>query len=151
MNKAIYLDMTLCVGCGACVVACMDERDIYPEKGESALIRVHQIEEGEFPTARIQYVSVACLHCQDCPCVAACPNGAITKDAVSGVVMVDRDRCTGCRNCAMTCPYGIPRYDRDGKMQLCDLCSQRVKAGLEPACVRVCPLGALRFDFVNKV
>jgi len=147
MDKAIHLDMTLCVGCGACVVACMDQNDIYPEKGERALIRVDRIEEGEFPAARVQYVSIACLHCQDSPCVAECPSGAITKDAVSGVVMVDRERCIGCRNCATACPYGIPRYDRDEKMQLCDLCMERVESGLEPACVRVCPLGALRFDF----
>jgi len=150
MNKAIYLNTDLCSGCGACAVACMDENDIYPEKGQPSLRRIYQIEEGEFPNASIQYVSASCMHCQDSPCVIGCPTGAMTRDD-GGAVAVNKELCIGCHSCALACPFGVPRYDQEGKMQKCDLCKERVEADLEPACVRVCPIGALKFDSVNKV
>jgi anaerobic dimethyl sulfoxide reductase subunit B len=151
MHKRIYLDIDSCVGCGACVVACMDQNDIYPEEGQPAWRRIYRIEEGEFPAVTIRHVSLACRHCQESPCMVKCLSGAITKDIKSGALAVDRELCIGCQTCFTACPLHIPAYDRDGKMQLCNLCMGRVEAGLEPACVRICPVGALRFDFVNKV
>jgi Fe-S-cluster-containing dehydrogenase component len=128
----------------------MDENDIYPEKGQPALRRIYRMEEGDFPSAVVRYVSIACMHCQDSPCAAACPSGALDMDAARRVLTVDREQCIGCRSCAAACPYNIPRYDRDEKMWICNLCMERVEAGLDPACVRVCPLGALKFDVINK-
>ncbi|MCL5124627.1 MAG: 4Fe-4S dicluster domain-containing protein [Deltaproteobacteria bacterium] len=151
MNKAIYLDMDLCSGCGACAVACMDQHDIDPEKGQPGLKRIYQIERGEFPNAQIHHVAASCMHCQDSPCLVACPTGAISRDNQTGAIMVNRELCIGCRSCAQACPFGVPRYDNDGKMHKCDLCKERVEAGLEPACVRVCPVEALKFDYPNKV
>ena len=151
MEKAIYLDIDVCAGCGACVVACMDQNDIYPEKGQPALRRIYRIEEGRTPNANIRYVSAACMHCEDSPCVMGCPTGAITKDNRTGAVLVNRDLCIGCHSCALACPFGVPRYDSEEKMQKCRLCVERVEAGLQPACVRVCPTGALRFEPTNKV
>ncbi len=151
MDKAIYLDMRLCSGCGACAVACMDQNDIYPEKGQPAFRRIYRIEEGEFPEARIEYIPAACMHCEDSPCVIGCPTGAIIKDDRTGAVIINKELCIGCHSCALACPFGVPRYDQDEKMQKCDLCMERVEKGLEPACVRVCPMGALKFESANKV
>ena len=150
-DRAIYLDMELCVGCGACAVACMDQNDIYPEKDQPAFRRIYRVEQGEFPDASIQYISVACMHCEDSPCLVGCPTGAITKDECTGAVIVNKELCIGCHSCALACPFGGPRYDQDEKMHKCNLCTDRVEAGLEPACVRVCPMGALTFESANKV
>ena len=151
MEKTIYLDIERCVGCGACAVACMDQNDIYPEKGQLAFRRIYQVEEGQFPNASIHYVSIACLHCEDSPCIIACPTGAITKDKNTKAVIVNQDLCIGCHSCALACPFGVPRYDLEEKMQKCNLCTERVEAGLQPACVRVCPFQALRFEPINKI
>jgi anaerobic dimethyl sulfoxide reductase subunit B len=151
MEKSIYLDIEFCVGCGACIVACMDQNDIYPEKGQPAFRRIYRIEEGQFPEASIQYISAACMHCEDTPCVVGCPTGALTKDDRTGAVMVNKALCIGCHSCALACPFGVPRYDQDEKMQKCNLCVERVEAGLEPACVRVCPTEALKFESANKI
>jgi anaerobic dimethyl sulfoxide reductase subunit B (iron-sulfur subunit) len=151
MDKTIYLDLELCVGCGACAVACMDQNDIYPEKGQPAFRRIYRVEGGEYPNAGIQYISAACVHCEDSPCVIGCPTGAITKDDRTGAIVVNETLCIGCHSCALACPFGVPRYDQDDKMQKCNLCIERVEAGLEPACVRVCPMGALKFDSPNKI
>jgi len=151
MDKAIYLDIELCVGCGACAIACMDQNDIYPEKGQPAFRRIYRIEEGKFPDASIRYLSVACMHCEDSPCVVGCPTGAITKNDRTGAILVKKELCIGCHSCALACPFGVPRYDPDEKMEKCNLCTERVEAGLEPACVRVCPMGALKFESPNKI
>jgi Fe-S-cluster-containing dehydrogenase component len=151
MEKSIYLDISLCAGCGACVVACMDQNDVYPEKGQPALRRVYRVEEGAYPDASILYVSSACMHCADSPCVIGCPTGAIARDNRTGAVLVNKDLCIGCHSCALACPFGVPRYDLEEKMQKCDLCAGRVEAGLQPACVRVCPVRALKFASANSV
>ncbi|MGC8603189.1 MAG: 4Fe-4S dicluster domain-containing protein [Desulfomonilaceae bacterium] len=150
MNKTICVNVDLCVGCGACVVACMDQNDIYPEKGQPAFRRIYQFEDGEFPNAIIRRLSISCMHCTHSPCMIGCPTKAITRDNRTGAVIVNQRLCIGCHTCALACPLGVPRYDEDGKMWKCDLCIERVEAGMEPACVRVCPVGALKFDYVNS-
>lgn len=151
MEKRIFLNLDLCVGCGACTVACMDQNDIFPEKSQPAWRRIYRIEEGAFPDAAIQYISASCMHCQDSPCSFACPTGAITRDMKTGAIQVKKELCIGCHSCALACPFGVPRYDLEEKMKKCNLCIDRVEAGLEPACVRVCPLGALKFESSNRV
>lgn len=151
MEKMIYLDAGLCVGCGACVVACMDQNDIFPEKGQPAFRRIYSVEKGRFPNVVIHYISVACMHCAKSPCLEGCPTGAIVRDKRTNAIVVDTDLCIGCHSCAEACPLGIPRFDSEEKMQKCNLCSERVDAGLLPACVRVCPVGALKFASANEL
>jgi DMSO reductase iron-sulfur subunit len=151
MEKTLYLDIERCVGCGACAVACMDQNDIYPEKGQLSFRRIYQVEEGRYPDAGIYYFSIACLHCEDAPCIIACPTGAITRDKKTDAVIVNRDICIGCHSCALACPFGVPRYDAEEKMHKCNLCTERVETGLPPACVKVCPLQALHFEPINQI
>lgn len=150
-EKALLLNPSLCVGCGACVVACMDQNDIEIDKGPPALRRIYQFEEGRWPEASIQHLSAGCMHCEEAPCLVGCPTGAILKDPATGSVGVNRDLCIGCHSCALACPFGVPRYDGEDKMHKCDRCSLRVAEGLKPACVRVCPFSALSFEDPDTV
>ena len=146
MKKQIILDVDKCVGCGACVVACMDQHDRmfdHPE-GEAPNRRIIAAEIGSYPDASIRYASVACMHCSPAPCVTACPVGCLKKDPQTDLTVFDNTDCIGCHSCAMACPFGAPSFNGKGKMEKCDGCYLRLKYGMEPACVRVCPTGALR-------
>jgi anaerobic dimethyl sulfoxide reductase subunit B (iron-sulfur subunit) len=148
---ALRLDLDRCVGCMACAVACMDQNDLRPTAEPTAWRQVFTVESGTYPEARIQYVSLACMHCEDAPCRAVCPTGAISLDPATRAVTVDPALCIGCHSCSIACPFGVPRFGPDGTMQKCDLCSARVEQGLEPACVRVCPSRALQYGDPNKL
>lgn len=130
-----------CVQCHACELACKSWRNV--ELG----VRwrwVENIWEGKYPDVRSSSKSVACLHCADPACAEACPVGAIEKRRENGVVIVDRDKCTGCRACAEACPYDIPRFGADGTMQKCDMCVFEDDLGPGgPPCVVTCPTRAL--------
>lgn len=144
-QHAFHLDVNRCVGCFACTVACMDQNDL--EVGPDATgawRQVFSLESGSGVEARIRYVSLACMHCEDAPCILACPTGALGREPGTRVVRVDAELCIGCHSCSIACPFGVPRFGKDGIMQKCDLCSARLENGLEPACVRVCPTKALK-------
>ena len=69
--------------------------------------------------------------------------GCLQKDPQTGMTVVDATHCIGCHSCAMACPFGAPKFDREGKIAKCDGCAERIRHGYQPACVRVCPTGAL--------
>ena len=73
----------------------------------------------------------------------ACPVGCLHKDPETGMTVVNPTHCIGCHSCAMACPFGAPKFDPQGKIVKCDGCADRVRRGYPPACVRVCPTGAL--------
>lgn len=167
-----FLEVERCSGCEACVVACMDQNDLEGKRKEDAWRTVIALESAGGSTGRsggrpqgagekageaaaegaaITFVSLACMHCGDAPCLPSCPTGALGRDEAIGSVVVDQSRCMGCRSCAMACPFGVPRFGRNGRMEKCDLCAVRVEYGFEPACVRVCPTKALRFGIENDV
>lgn len=148
VNKKIVFDPELCVGCGACVVACMDQNDtLFDENSENCFPnrRLVRAEFGQYPHAAIRFASVSCRHCADAACVTGCPTGALQKDPVTGATIYNKNLCIGCHSCAMACPFGVPRYDINGKITKCDQCHLRVAAGYEPACVGICQSKALTF------
>jgi anaerobic dimethyl sulfoxide reductase subunit B len=151
MSQAFHLDVDRCSGCFACAVACMDQNDLEVSDEPTAWRQVFPIESGAYPDAHLRYISLACMHCEDAPCLLACPTGAVHRDADTQVVRVEAELCIGCHSCSIACGFGVPRFGTDGKMQKCDLCGERLKYGLEPACVRACPTRALREGSPNKL
>ena len=151
MNQMMFkFDKEKCISCGACAVACMDQNDIDPYE-QRPFRRVYSREQALDGHAVFTNLSIACMHCADAPCVAACPAGCIRKDPETGLTIYDNTDCIGCHSCAMACPFGAPSFASNGKMTKCNGCITRIKHGLEPACVKVCPFGALEMMPVENV
>jgi anaerobic dimethyl sulfoxide reductase subunit B (iron-sulfur subunit) len=136
-------DPQRCIKCYTCELACKQWKGI--AAGTFKLRRVYETTSGTFPQVTRAFHSVACQHCADAPCIAACPPGAISKRDSDGLVMVDAGKCDGCRMCLDACPFDAPAFATDGVMYLCDLCQDRLAAGKNPLCSDVCPTGALRY------
>ena len=144
MKMIIDLDTERCVGCGACSVACMDQNDFEAGQETKPFRVVSTLEQETGGRLVLTGLSMACMHCTDAPCIKACPSGCISKDGQTGFTVYDTTNCIGCHSCAMACPFGAPSFGTDGKMIKCDGCVERVKRGMPPACVKVCPFDALK-------
>ena len=139
-QKAFAQNINECTGCRCCQVACKDKNDL-PIGAFFRKVTDH--EGGEFPAVWVGSLSMSCNHCDEPACVEACPQGALFKEAEFGLVIQDVEKCIACQTCVTACPYGAPHYGGNGKMSKCVGCAERVKYGYEPACVRICPTGAL--------
>ncbi len=157
MQYALYFDASRCTQCLACEVACKSAHDLRPhvqEEPKSTGPRYRQVITVADPIhleAPLQYISLACMNCGSPDCMAVCPTNAIYREDVFGVVLVDRSRCIGCHYCSWACEFGAPQFDRDGLMQKCDLCINRLREGLKPACVESCCSGAIQAGPVEEM
>ncbi|HMM56053.1 MAG TPA: 4Fe-4S dicluster domain-containing protein [Rudaea sp.] len=163
----LVIDLDICVGCHACAVACKEWNDggefgplpdDNPYGAEPLGVwfnRVHSYEVE--PTQKNQpamtvHFPRSCLHCETPDCVTVCPTGASYKRAEDGIVLVDEDKCIGCKLCSWACPYGAREYSEvRGVMQKCTLCVDRIynesfeEVDRQPACVMACPTRARHF------
>lgn len=165
-HYAIVVDLDRCIGCHGCEIACKNENNI--ALGEYWNKVVERGPFGEYPDLEMYFLPTMCQQCQDAPCVNVCPTGASYRDA-DGMVLVDKEKCIGCKSCIMACPYGA-RYYREnedgyfgselneyeavmytampqGRVDKCTFCVDRIDAGgNEPqACVAAYPAGARVF------
>ena len=158
---AKLIDTSKCIGCKACQVACSEWNELRDEVGSNAgtydnpndlsadswtLMRFTEYENPASGNLEWLIRKDGCMHCADPGCLKACPSpGAIVKYA-NGIVDFNQDKCIGCGYCITGCPFDIPRISqKDHKAYKCTLCSDRVAVGLEPACVKTCPTGAIVF------
>jgi anaerobic dimethyl sulfoxide reductase subunit B len=153
---AFYVDLSACIGCKACQMACKDKNDL--EVGR-LYRRVYEVDGGEWvqngpawrSTVFAYYVPLACNHCQKPICVEVCPTQAMTKRE-DGVVLIDAEKCIGCRYCEWACPYGAPQFNEAlGKMTKCNFCVDLIDNGESPACVGACPMRAIEFGALDEL
>lgn len=136
-----------CTQCHGCEIACKTWREL----GYGIHYRrVLNLWKGVYPRVKNVSLSLACLHCVEPACVAACPEGAIAKRVNDGLVLVDPMRCSGCESCAGACAFGVPQFDENGIMQKCDACCGRQSAGTVPPCVDTCPGKALSLIEISR-
>ena len=157
---AKLIDTSKCIGCKACQTACMEWNDLRDEIGTTTGVydnprdltpqswTVMRFSEYENPKGDLEWLirKDGCMHCDDPGCLKACPSpGAIVQYA-NGIVDFHEENCIGCGYCVTGCPFDVPRISkRDNKAYKCTLCSDRVAVGLEPACVKACPTGAITY------
>ncbi|KAB2311602.1 formate dehydrogenase subunit beta [Betaproteobacteria bacterium SCN2] len=160
VKVAKLIDISKCIGCKACQVACMEWNDLRDEVGDNfgvydnprdltdqswTLMRFSEV---EVQAGKLEWLirKDGCMHCADPGCLKACPSpGAIVQYA-NGIVDFHQENCIGCGYCITGCPFDIPRISKkDSKVYKCTLCSDRVAVGMAPACVKTCPTGAIVF------
>ena len=135
MAKALYIDHEKCTGCRLCELVCAVKHDGMSNPARARIKVMKWEQEGI-------YVPISCQQCQDAPCMNICPAKAISRDEELARVMVDYDKCIGCRLCVAVCPFGAMSFNViDRKVFKCDLCDG------DPQCVRFCDRKAV--DFVS--
>lgn len=152
MNRFIVSEPNKCIGCHTCEVACALAHE--PSNSVGALTPANFAPRLKLMLSGSVSTPVTCHHCEDAPCLNSCPSGAIFFNA--GTVQVDQSHCLGCKTCVIACPFGVMEVIvhpvqrnvsgltlADGvkaEAHKCDLCINRDQG---PACVQVCPTGAL--------
>lgn len=152
---AMVIDLRTCLGCQACVAACTQENET-PFWNNDFRTTVRELSWGNYPTLRKVFYSQLCMHCENPPCQEACPTGA-TYRSEEGVVLIDYEKCAGCRACEIACPYGARYFYDESEVRRakdlygstnqhpaphvdkCNFCYPRLKRGDLPACVATCP------------
>ena len=171
----MVIDTKKCVGCMDCVVACKTENDVpdghcrdwitTEVRGEfphlAMEIRSERCNHCDHPPCvtccptgashveefgrLVQITAERCNHCDNPPCVTCCPTGASHVDEFGTMVQITYNTCIGCKACHASCPYDARFVHPDGYADKCTFCVHRVKEGLDPACVSVCPTHCMRF------
>ena len=143
MSLGFYFDMSRCVACKSCQVACKDRFGL--ELAGPITRRVETYEGGTYPNAALYNVSIGCNHCEAPACVENCPTGAMFKSE-DGIVLHDDAVCIGCQTCMGVCPYGAPQWADELELIVkCDTCKPLREAGMNPVCVDSCLMRALDF------
>lgn len=141
----MLIDLSLCIGCNACAVACKQENGV-PENRFNTWIESWDVAVGGL--IKRANLPKLCNHCEDAPCVKVCPTGA-TRRTEEGVVVVDEDKCIGCKYCMAACPFQVRWQADSGEVHKCSFCYHRTSKGMLPACVATCVTRARIFGDLN--
>lgn len=152
MKGVIYVDIGKCLACKTCELSCAVEHSrskvlckaIYECPGPQGRIAVESESGINIP--------LQCRHCEDAPCMKVCPSKAIDRLGNDQPVLINADRCIGCKLCIIACPFGALKMDRSNKAVIkCDMCFERLREGKLPACVAACPSKALKFMTSDEI
>jgi tetrathionate reductase subunit B len=159
--KAFIIDVAKCNGCYSCQISCKDEHvgndwtpyaKPEPDTGQF-WIKIHESTRGTIPKVKMAYLPVLCMHCDNAPCISACKVKVGIYKRHDGLVVINPQKCTGCKNCADACPYGAIFFNEDLNLaQKCTGCAHLLDRGWkEPRCVDICPTGAITFGEESKM
>ncbi len=147
VQYAMVIDLRRCIGCHACTVACKSEFAVPIGKTRSW---VEYVEKGVYPDVSRTFLPRLCNQCSEPACVPVCPTGATYKRKEDGIVVIDADKCIGCKYCLQACPYDARFINPlTGTADKCDFCIHRVEQGIAPACVNTCQGRARIFGDMN--
>ncbi len=168
-SKGVLVDLTRCIGCRGCQVACKawNDRSVNPTVLNGNFTNPPKLNSETFTHISFfewetdkgpvwQFVKSQCMHCKDPACVSACPASALKKTP-EGPVVYYYERCLGCRYCMMACPFHIPKYEWEKTIfpfpwvRKCTFCSDRIADGRTPACIKVCPTNVMFFGELEEV
>lgn len=148
-QHGFYFNADNCIACHACEAACSEKND---NPAHIAFRSVGFVEGGTYPAYQRLNISMACNHCDNPVCLKGCPTRAYTKFAEYGAVLQDPDICFGCGYCTWVCPYNAPQLDPvKGQVSKCNMCIDRLEAGLKPSCVSACLGKALDFGVIENI
>jgi formate dehydrogenase iron-sulfur subunit len=159
LEVAKLIDVSRCIGCKACQAACMEWNDLHGSVGVNEGFYTNPADLGDQTWTLMRFyeeqiegslqwliLKDGCMHCADPGCLRACPAPGAIVQYTNGIVDFQEEHCIGCGYCISGCPFNVPRLRKeDNKVYKCTLCSDRVSVGLEPACVKTCPTGAIHF------
>ena len=154
VRYGMVIDLNKCVRSRTCYIVCKREHKIpaHPKDKvhlyEYYRLRYLSWEWGKYPRVKRTHIPIFCMHCDDPICIRFCSIDAITQRE-DGIIIIDKDSCTGCGVCVYVCPYGALYINADGKADGCDFCVDRVELGLPPKCVEECPARAIIFGDLN--
>lgn len=139
-HNCIVVNLDKCTGCYGCEIACKMENDVALGEYWNRVVEVGPF--GDYPEITRYKLPSMCQQCEDAPCVHVCPTGASYRDE-NNVVLIDREKCIGCKYCMMACPYGVRNWNVETRtVEKCTLCGHLTSQGELPACVKSCAAGA---------
>ncbi len=164
--KGVLVDLTRCIGCRGCQVACKqwNERSVKktaltgnftnpPELNSECYTNIKYVEQEKDGAPVWSFIKNQCLHCKNPACASVCPVEALKKTE-AGPVVYRFERCIGCRYCMLACPFYVPKYEWEKAVpwvRKCTFCSERVANDLVPACIKVCPTQTMFYSDYDSV
>jgi formate dehydrogenase iron-sulfur subunit len=158
-RAGFLIDLSRCIGCRSCQVACKEWNRLDADKTSGTgtfenprdltpnlYNRIRFVEKADDKgNVTWRFVNERCLHCGDAGCMKVCPSPGALYRTADGIVGFDKEKCIACKYCVSACPFNVPRYGAGDKVAKCNLCFDRVGAGMIPACAKACPTQTLRF------
>ncbi|MFC2060175.1 4Fe-4S dicluster domain-containing protein [Chloroflexota bacterium] len=149
----LVFDLRRCIGCHTCVIACKMENSLEGYSWIKVLTSsgtLADIPVGKYPQLSLSWQPITCMHCQNPPCLEACPEEGVIYKRPDGIVLIDKEKCTGCQLCMPACPYGVIQFNpQENVAEKCTLCSHRLDRGSEPFCAKECIWGAIHFGDIG--